>query len=126
MSDRTALLIRCSAREARTIRGEAEIERRTVSHYILNIVMRALLVEERLFHGVSQFDKVTPVPRSASVRKPGPRTAILVRCSVAEAKRIRAAAARRRSAINEFVLACVRRSWLAKQSLPALPPLLGR
>ena len=42
---RTALLIRCSKNEGTLISAEAQIERRTVSNYVLNVVMRAVEFE---------------------------------------------------------------------------------
>lgn len=37
---KTAILIRCTVEEAQTIRRAAGLERRTISGYILNAVMR--------------------------------------------------------------------------------------
>jgi uncharacterized protein (DUF1778 family) len=100
---RTALRICCSAAEAKIIRSQAKSEMRTLSAYVLGVVWRAL-----------QFDKgferlamrARPKPR-----RMGPRTSILVRCSVAEASRIRLAAARRRTETSTFVLEQLRRAW---------------
>jgi hypothetical protein len=44
---RTALLIRCSAEEADLIRQAATVERRTISGYILNCIMRRIAVNAR-------------------------------------------------------------------------------
>lgn len=46
---RGVLFICCSMLEAKTIRREAQAERRTVSGYVLAIVFRILPLEERIF-----------------------------------------------------------------------------
>jgi hypothetical protein len=47
----------------------------------------------------------------APVRESGAETAILVRCTDAEADRVRAAARRRDMSISAFVMHCLRRDW---------------
>jgi hypothetical protein len=106
MATRTALFICCSALEAKTIRRLAHAERRTVSAYVLSIVFRTLALEERIFM-VEKYRR----PRPRLVR---PRTAVLVRCSVEEAYRIRAAASRCGTTISSFVLTRLRRAWRAR------------
>ena len=44
---RTALLIRCTNREAELIRKAARAERRTVSGYILNAVLQRIAIREK-------------------------------------------------------------------------------
>jgi uncharacterized protein (DUF1778 family) len=110
MNDRTALLICCSEEEASTIRAQAKEQRRTLSDYVLHIVLRSVDMEERL-----SLRQIGPGVPNRSVQKstvglPGPRTALLVRCSTAEAKRIRAAAGKRWMPISRFVLHCLKRS----------------
>src|SRR4029077_2503045 len=97
---------------AGTIREDAAAERRSVSAYFLTIVVRSLEAEEALsarvrysLHGWNRNLS------QARVRMPGPRTAILVRCSIDEATRIRAAAARRQITISGFALHSLRRAW---------------
>jgi len=100
---RTALHICCSAAEAKITRSQARSEMRTVSAYVLGVVLRAV-----------QFDKGferLPLRARPKPRRMGPRASILVRCSVAEASRIRLAAARRRTEISTFVLEQLRRAW---------------
>ena len=96
---RTALLIRCDAEEADRIRAEARKAHCTISEYVLQAVL-AVAVDD---------------PATLSARRPKnafvPRTAILVRCNVAEAKRIREAARRSAIPINAFVLQAVKRCW---------------
>lgn len=112
VSDRTALLIRCSKHEAVEIRTGAQSERRTISNYILNIVMRSVDFEEA-FEGrwvrSPTFRLQERALHKDPQRKLGPRTALLVRCTTVEAERIRAAALRKRIMISAYVLSCVRR-----------------
>ena len=120
MAKRTALLIRCSAEEATKTREEAAEQRRTMSAYVLNIVLRSLPYEE-----MRQPHRSALSNRRASMHgdlwAPSPRTAILVRCSQYEAARIRAAANRRQATISGFVLHALRRAWAVKEAAPALP-----
>lgn len=112
MNDRTALLIRCSHTEATIIRNEAKLERRTVNNYVLNIVLRSLQIDERVSLG-GRDRSVYFTPMSV----PGPRSAILVRCSIAEARGIRAAAKQRKTGISSYVLHTLRRTWDVKKHL---------
>ncbi|HZP32810.1 MAG TPA: hypothetical protein VFB23_05530 [Candidatus Acidoferrales bacterium] len=117
MSDRTALLIRCSNTEATVIREQAALERRTVSNYVLNIVIKALQIDDKL----SATRELDRTPYFAPTSVPGPRTAILVRCSNGEAARIRTAAKQRKTTIGSYVLHSLRRFWAGKQRPPLLP-----
>jgi uncharacterized protein (DUF1778 family) len=110
---RTALLIRCSKDEADRIRAEAEKEHRTVSGYVLNVTIGAVGMEDWLFAKPPDCDAANSVLNRRALIAPGPRTAILVRCSTSEADRIREAAERRRIPINAFVLQGIRRAWIA-------------
>lgn len=111
MAGRTALLICGSAEEAQKIRSEAGFERRTVAAYVLNILMRAITLEEPFAAQLNPFQRLNRVLARAPMRAPGRRTAILVRCSVAEASRIRAAASRRDMTVSGFVLHSLKRNW---------------
>jgi hypothetical protein len=117
--DRTALLIRCSKEEADRIRIEADKQRRTISAYVLQITNRAIDIEERLFTKISPNSSLNQIANRKSLIGSGPRTAILVRCTVFEAARVREAARRRDVPINGFVLQTLRRSWASE-----LNPLL--
>jgi uncharacterized protein (DUF1778 family) len=128
---RTALLIRCQPGEADRIRVEARRERRTISSYVLNIVVKAVAADDRLFQ-----DDHYRANASLSRRSPivlGQRTAILVRCDVIEAERIREAARRRQMRINAFILQALKNAWSHQASLhhspieahSAIKPLLG-
>jgi hypothetical protein len=105
MRRRAALLINCSERQAAKVRETAEEQRRTISGYVLNIVLRAVGIEEQFFARVS---RPGPLPFR---RPPGRRTRLLVRCSEEEAKRIRHIAQRRQMTICGYVLYCLERSW---------------
>jgi uncharacterized protein (DUF1778 family) len=114
-NSRTALLICCSKEEASTIHERAETERRSVSGYVLNIVMRAVKFNEELVtRGIKNFGPVLMRPG----RVQGPRTSMLVRCAAEESARIRTAAKHRDTTISGFVLASLRRSWLVSLSNP--------
>lgn len=94
------------------------MERRILSNYVLNIVLRSAAIEEKLSSLLnrSQFrNRALDMP----VRAPGPRTAILIRCSTTEARMVRVAAKRRQIPISSWVLHCLRRSWVAKDARPA-------
>jgi uncharacterized protein (DUF1778 family) len=119
MSDRTALLINCSQEELRRMRDFAELEHRTLSGYVLNIVMRTVAFEENLFTSLPGFQKSNAVLTWQATRPAGPRATMLLRCSTDEATRIRAAAKRRRATMSGFVLHALRRSWLVSKGFPA-------
>ena len=128
---RTALLVRCYAGEADRIRVEAQRERRTISSYVLNIVVQAVAADDRLF----QLDhyRATELLSRGSTIVSGQRTAILVRCAAIEAERIREAARRREMRINAFILRALKNTWSHQVSLHRSPieaptaatPLLG-
>jgi uncharacterized protein (DUF1778 family) len=120
---RTALLIRCSTDEAERIRAEAQNEQRTLSSYALNVMMRTIQTEDMLLSKLTDYRSMS----RRAVIAPGPRTALLVRCSIAEAERIREAARLRELPINAFVLQGLKRVWTVEspptsQSIDAAPP----
>ena len=112
MADRTALIISCSREQAANIHLRAEAERRTVSAYVLRILMRWLDLEERLV-GIQQ-DSGRPLTAYQPVRFPGSRTTMLIRCSKEEAHRIRIGAKRRGTTISWFVLHSLALCWSAE------------
>ena len=103
---RTALLIRCEADEADRIRVEAQKERRTISSYVLRIALRAA-ADRRL----SEFNHYRRSPTA------GPRSAVLVRCTVSEAEQIRESARRSEMPINAFILRALKSTW-TRSTLP--------
>lgn len=111
MSDRTALILSCSLEQAATIHQRAALERRTVSAYVLRILMRRLDFEEKLvFRQQESGCLLTPYQ---PVRTPGKRTTMLIRCSKEEAQRIRTGAKRRSTTISWFVLHTLALAWSA-------------
>jgi|SRR6516162_3406935 uncharacterized protein (DUF1778 family) len=109
MSGRTALLIYCSVEQAELIRERAERDRRTISGYLLNIVMRAVEVQEKIAVTITQYQRLQPIGRMPIPA--AQRTTMLLRCSRAEADRIRQAAKKRDTTISGFVFRCVERAW---------------
>jgi uncharacterized protein (DUF1778 family) len=98
------------------IRQRAEVQRRGISGYMLNIVMRAADFQERMMaRGIT----MRMLSRTA-IRIPGPRTAILLRCSTEESERIHRVAKARDTTISGFVLDSLRRSWDVERNL--FPP----
>jgi uncharacterized protein (DUF1778 family) len=114
MPSRAALLISCSMEEARIIRQRAELQRRGISSYMINILIRAVAIEERTIAGGVSFDRSLYI---GSIRAPGPRTAVLLRCSKVESERIRQIAKIRGLTISGFVLFSLRRSWAIERHL---------
>ena len=108
MTDRTALIISCSREQAVTIHQRAASERRTVSAFVLRILMRWLDLEERLAR-----QQERPLTAYHPVRPSGKRTTMLIRCSKDEAHRIRAGAKRRCTTISWFVLHTLALAWSA-------------
>ncbi len=67
---RTALLVRCSAEEAQTIREAARRERRTISGFVLNAVMNRITASRRVEQAMATTQqKPGPVPNSRNRRE---------------------------------------------------------
>lgn len=79
---------------------------------------RTVDLEDRL---PTNYRAMNPVLSRRPVYAPGPRTAILVRCTVSEAEEIREAARRRELPINAFVLQGLKRVW-SVQTNPSIRP----
>jgi hypothetical protein len=93
MPGRAAIIISCSKDEADTLRYQARQQHRTMSGYILNILLRAVEFEEMALERWGRPE----IPRLiSSKRTPGARTTVLLRCSSKEARRIRAAGEKER------------------------------
>lgn len=116
MSGRTSLLINCSVQEAREIRAQAKLERRTVSGYVLNIAMRSVGFDDQLFAHHKRLSSFGArwVGHAMAAK---PRTTMHLHCSEAEAKRIRDSAKRREITISGFVLYSLLRSWEVNQRI---------
>ena len=132
VTNRASLLINCSKDEASKIREQAARQRRSISGYVFNIVMRAVAFEEDFLHMRAVRANQSPFARHLSryqfepwlsARPPGPRTTMLLWCSKDEAKRIRDAVKRRNTTISGFVLHTLRSSWKIAESLPKAPGL---
>src|SRR5215472_11706929 len=103
MRNRAVLLINCSQKEAQKIRAIAARQRRTISGYVLNILMNAIRFDESLARmralGFEERPHVRDIElyglEGISTRPPGPRTTMLLSCPEEEAKRIREAAKRK-------------------------------
>ena len=119
---RTALLIRCSTTEAEKIRTEAEKQHRTISSYVLQVMARAVELEERLYSNLTAYRLHNPILSRRGIIDATPRTAILVRCDVEQADRIREAARRRVVPINAFVLQSLKRAWDVQIAPPLVAP----
>ena len=115
----TSLLINCSGNEAEQVRKRAVLQRRTVSGYVINIVMRAIEFSNGL---VSSLGKPAyfKLPQGKRVKGVAPRTTLRVYCAADESKRIRGAASQRKMTISGFVLSCLRRSWETENSMELL------
>jgi uncharacterized protein (DUF1778 family) len=106
-SDRNAILLCCSKEESRTLHEQAGLERRTVSAYVLNIIMKTVQLDEKLSFRLSS------LARDHARRPNGPRTKVLLRCSREEANRIHRAAKKRETTVSAFVMQALRTSWQA-------------
>lgn len=108
---RTALLIRCSQRDADAVRAQAFDERRTLSACLLNIIERSLWVDQQYAHGLTESFLAKQAMEFRLAHEKGDRTTMLLRCSTDEAARIRAASRKRRMSISEFVVFSLWRYW---------------
>jgi hypothetical protein len=94
-------------------------QRRTISGYVLNIVMRKVEFEEKVFRRHRQLAALAASP---SVRASGPRTTMILRCAQEEAMRVREAARRRDMTISGFVLNALRVAWSVADQLAKVTP----
>ena len=101
------------------MRKEAGLQRRTLSGYVINIVIRAVEFSNGLVSslGRSPFFKLS---KKKWVKGIAPRTTLHIYCATDEAKRIRAAASLTNMTISGFVLSCLRRSWETENSMELL------
>jgi len=107
------LLIRLSHEDAARIRKEASAEHRSLSGYLLNVLERSFFIEQKVAHGAS-----TPMLSRQARATLGQQckklhTSVHLRCTVEEASRIRAYAARRQLSISDFVVFSLQRLWIA-------------
>ena len=126
---RTALLIRCSQDEAAAVRAQAVAERRTISGCLLSILERSLWIEEKYARGLTASFLENQARDLRLSRQAANRTAILLRCAVKEATRIRTVAHSRGMSISEFVVFSLWRHWKAVNRMhpaPSQKPQRGR
>src|SRR5262249_28900618 len=134
MANRTALLINCSQKEAQRIRETAARQRRTISGYVLNILMKAIRFDESLARlrelGADEKLAVRNIEYYGlggfSVRPMGPRTTMLLSCSKGDAQRIRATAKRKETTMSSLILHALRLAWATPDGRnAAVPPTPG-
>ena len=127
MGHRASILINCSQAESDLIHERARIERRSISGYVLNVVLGYVGFEENVLaksHAAHRGISLSPWKRPVQVA--GPRTTFLVRCSREESERIRAAARRRDLTTSGYVLSDLRRTWKVQTDIGKMliPPKL--
>ena len=123
MGDRASILINCSRAESDLIHHQARTERRTLSGYVLQVVLGHVHFEENVLAKLQTAHRIpyiAPWKRPAQVA--GPRSTFLVRCSREESERIRAAAKRRDVSISGYVLSTLRRTWKVQTDVRKTPP----
>lgn len=110
VAKRTALLIRCSGEDAASIRQRAAAEHRTIAGYLLHVVDRMIKLDDKF---ASKIPKNLPLPSfdTNATASAARDSAILLRCSIEEARRIRSAAKRRATTISGLVIHYLRVSW---------------
>jgi hypothetical protein len=77
----------------------------------------AVAMEIQLLAKLTHYRAANSVLSRRAVTMPGPRTALLVRCSMSEADAIRDAAKLREMPINAFVLQSIRRVWTVQDRI---------
>ena len=113
------MLINCSQKEAKRIREIAARQRRTISGYVLNIVLKAIRFDESLTHlravGGDEKLSVRDIEfyglGGFSTRPHGPRTTMLLSCSMEDAKKIRDTAKRKETTMSGLVLHALSLAW---------------
>ena len=116
---RITFLVRCSFDEAETMRAWALVEHRTLGAHILNVMLRALAIEDRLLNRCNPGEATSGlVKKPSSITRSAERTAILVRCERFELEQIRNAAERRNMSVNAFVLFTLRQAWYEQSHAP--------
>ena len=111
---RTSLLINCSKKEAQEVRTRAELQRRTVSGYVMNIVVRRIQFAEEI-PGMNP--PVFRLERGKRAKAAGPRTTLHIYCSLEDARKIRRAARLGQVTISGFVLHCLSHAWQVEDAL---------
>jgi hypothetical protein len=102
---RTSLLLNCSKNEAEQVRQSAERQQRTVSTYVVRVVMKSVSYVENLDQHFAHLPNYWK--RRAKKKLLGPRTTLHIYCTGEEAKRIRTATEKRAMTISGFVFRCL-------------------
>ena len=110
---RTSLLIRLSHQDAARIHKDASSEHRSLSGYLLNVLERSFVIEQKLAHGASAPMLSRQARATLGQQSKKLHTAVHLRCTVEEAARIREYAGRRQLSISDFVVFSLRRLWTA-------------
>jgi hypothetical protein len=107
---RASLLINLSKKEATEIRARARADMRTVSGYVIFVLVKCMKTSDALIN----YLRMVPSFRLDHTKKAkvlGPRTTIHIYCSAEQADQIRAAATLRKIPMNQFVLSCLHFYW---------------
>ncbi len=127
MTERTALLIRCTHAELAKIRDRADAEYRTVSGYVVNALHWSLYFDELLSARMASRAGVDLAAyRDVPLAKAS--ATLLLRCSKDEGRWIRAAAKRRGMTVSALVRYGLRELWKAQERVgkwQALPETDG-
>jgi len=107
---RAALLLRMTKDEAEKVRSEAVKCGEKMNAYVLRVALRAAVED----HLSSANGSVPGELSDRTVPSSVPKTALLIRCSVKEAARIREAASRRKMTIVGFIRHALRMNWKAE------------
>jgi hypothetical protein len=105
-SQRSAFLLRCTETEASAIRSQAKHEYRSISDYVIAVLDRSI-AEGPLSAGMTRFKGLERDFDRSAARTFGPRTALLIRCSLVEADQVRITARRKEMTISSFALHCL-------------------
>lgn len=117
---RTSLLVRLSTEDAARIHHAAASEYRSLCAYLLRHLERSMALEEKGTGKPSETLKELlfwQALQAIGPQRKKQHTAIHLYCTLKQATRIRACAARRQLSISDFVVFSLRRSWTAMDSL---------
>jgi uncharacterized protein (DUF1778 family) len=109
--ERAQLPLHCTVDEANAVRRRANDEYRTVSGYILRLVMRAAHMDQRFAETLPTQFGVTALRGRQNWRGTEERTRLLLRCSSNDARLIRNAAKSRDMTVSAYVFSAMRRAW---------------
>ena len=119
---RSAFLVRCTVEDASKARSAARSEDRTVSGYVLHILRATWPLQDKLRDDSMYLQdlNLSDVRTADSRMNSGPQSqqsALLVRCSTDEAKRVRLSARGRGLTLSAYVVSALRRHWRIQEKL---------